>query len=68
MNRYEEILTRLVAARIAYGTDPVDAADSVHISRAANILEAHFVERDIEAEHERWKRGGVPILLKRLAE
>ncbi len=46
MNRYEEILTRFVAARIAYGGDADDAANSVQLRRAAANLESHFKERD----------------------
>ena len=67
MNRYEEILTRFVAARIAYGGDPDFADDFAQLRRAAANLEAHFEERDAVGLERNW-RSDVPALLRRQAE
>jgi hypothetical protein len=45
VNRYEVILTQLVAADIAADRDPLIAANSHRLRRAAEALEAHFEER-----------------------
>jgi hypothetical protein len=46
MNRYEEILTRMVAAHIAAGSDPLVTAVSHRMRRAAEAMEEHFKERE----------------------
>jgi hypothetical protein len=47
MNRYEETLTRMVAADISRDIDPIFAAHSTKLRQAAEILEAHFQERSL---------------------
>jgi hypothetical protein len=80
VNRYEEILTRMVVAYIAADYEPLIAAKSEKLRQAASILEAHF--KDIErAEAQRsWADRSnafntgiaaecqLPALLRRQAE
>lgn len=47
MNRYEEILTRLVAASVVANYDPVMAAYNPKLRRAAALLEYHFRTREL---------------------
>ena len=72
MNRYEQILTQIVAAMITDGYDPPIAAGSEEARKAASILEAHFKARDrrdleIMGDNLR-KMANLPSLLKRQAE
>ena len=64
MNRYEQILTALVAARIADGYEP-QAADSSELRGLAESLESHFKARDLKMLE---ILSDTPALLKRQAE
>ena len=64
MNRYEEILTRLVAASVVANYDPVMAADSPKLRRAAALLESHFQARELAQEAVKHALGEVSCLLK----
>jgi hypothetical protein len=66
MNRYEEILTRMVAAHIAAGGHPTIAANCQRLRGVAEILEAHFQERSLG----QLQAGMMPLptLLRRQAE
>lgn len=65
MNRYEEILTRLVAASVVANYDPVMAADNPKLRKAAALLESHFQARDLKLMQQ---LDNMPALLKRQAE
>jgi hypothetical protein len=65
MNRYEEILTQLVAARIGAGYPPALAAEDPTVRSAAALLESHFQARDLKLMQQ---LDNVPALLKRQAE
>lgn len=52
MNRYEEILVRLVAAKVYDGWNADYAAEEPTLRKAANLLEAHFQARDEALQQE----------------
>jgi hypothetical protein len=64
MNRYEEILTRLVAASVVANYDPVMAADNPKLRKAAALLESHFQARELAQEAVKHALGEVSCLLK----
>jgi hypothetical protein len=70
VNRYEEILTRMVVAQIAADYEPLIAAHSEKLRQAAAVLEEHFVLRDqVRFAKELGVEGApVPALLRRQAE
>lgn len=45
MSRYEEILIRMVAAQINAGFEPVMAAESLELRKAATLLESYLQAR-----------------------
>lgn len=75
LNRYEEILIRLVAAQVSNDHVPEIAARSTSLYGAARILESHFQTRDEALQQEHFLKirasdqyGDAPALLKPQAE
>lgn len=70
MNRYEEILIRLVAAQVGRGEGAEHTADSMELRRAAELLERHFEKRESTERQNRAQALMAPLsnLLKRQAE
>jgi len=67
MNRYEEILVRLIAAEIASSVEDATSATETlqYYINAANVIEEHFKARDLKLMQ---FLDDVPALLKRQAE
>jgi hypothetical protein len=68
MNRYEEILTRLVAAQVAAGFEPIYSAESALLRKAAALLESHFQARELESLKDRAALADLPSILRPQAE
>jgi hypothetical protein len=69
MNRYEEILTQMVAAQIAAGHEPAVAAKSGKLREAAALLEKHLQMREAEMFLRMEEPGyDLPALLRKQAE
>jgi len=68
MNRYEQILTRLVVAQVAAGFEPVIAAKSGKLREAAEILESHFQELELQDLKDRAALADLPSILRPQAE
>jgi hypothetical protein len=68
MNRYEQILTRLVVAQVAAGFEPLIAAESGKLRKAAAILETHFQSRELESLKDRAALADLPSILRPQAE
>ena len=68
MNRYEQILTRLVVAQVAAGFEPLIAAESGKLRKAAAILESHFQELELQDLKDRAALADLPSILRPQAE
>ena len=70
LSRYEEIMIRLVAARVAADWPPEIAVEHVETRRAAALLETHFEARESEILRQNLHIEGdpLPALLRRQAE
>jgi hypothetical protein len=70
VNRYDEILTRMVVAQIAADYEPLMAVRSEKLRAAAAVLEEYFALRDQArfAKELGVEGAPVPALLRRQAE